>query len=127
MNTYTPPQEFEQHKSQWLAVGEKILSHYRCHKSPEGIGACIDLWKTDKAIDEDEFVNALGFVFGEFLAEQYGGAWVIVEDAFGTALGLQQRTNEYFFPLDAISKRLQDDSEALREIPSLAAYYAESR
>lgn len=126
MKTHTPPQDFEKHKFQWLAVGEKILHHYGCPRNPEGIGACIDLWKSDKAIDEEEVLNALGFVFGELLAEQHGGTWVIVEDEFGNALGLRQSTNRYFFPLDAVSKRLRDDSEASREIPSLASFYAEN-
>lgn len=126
MNAQTLPQEFEKHKAQWLEVGEKILHHYGQPKTPKGIGLCIDSWKSDKAIDEEEFLNAVGFLFGDLLIRQSGGKWVIVEDAFGRSVGIEKLSDRIFFPLDAISKRLRDDSDASREIPTLADFFAKN-
>ena len=116
----------ERDKEKWISVGQKILVFYGLCRTALGIGMCIDRWKTDRRVPEDEMIDGLGFLLGDLIIELHGGSWVWVVDEFGQSPAVQRRQDGWIcFVLDSVSKRLRDDSTAEREIPSLVDSYAQ--
>jgi len=114
-----------QHKNEWITVGRKILAHYGCAETPAEIGKCIDMWKKDHRVAEQEMIDGLGFLFGEWIVTEHGGSWVWVSDSFGEIPAIQRVPGgSITYALDVVSKRLRDGSIAARELPSIADVYA---
>ena len=65
-------------KNSCIVAAGKILSHYNCSASAEGIGDAIDKWKVSKDILEQEMIDCLGFMLGDLCISNFGGEWVIV-------------------------------------------------
>lgn len=72
------------------------------------------------APDETYQLQALGVVFGDALAEEYGYEWIIIEDEYGRDPALRVNLNDaesskvrhlHSFPLTMISKRVEDGEE----------------
>jgi hypothetical protein len=113
-------------KDEWKEVGIKILQHYRLDTSIPGIGKCIDAWKKDRGVVEQEMIDGLGFLLGDIIIGIHGGRWVWVKDDFGDIPAIQRVEGGYVtYILDVVSKRLRDDSVAAREIQSIADFYSE--
>jgi len=112
-------------KETWTQVGRRILGYYDFHVSPAGIGKCIDVWRRDRSVPEEEMINGLGFLLGDLAIEQYGGEWCWVKDDFGETPAIQ-RTHDGFVShtLDWVSKLLTDTTMiAEREVPSLVEVF----
>lgn len=76
-----------------------------------------------KAIRSDDVTSwqALGVVFGDFLAERHGLTWVVYEDELGASKALRWRdTDNFVFPVTVFSKRMQ-----FNETPEPHAIYAD--
>ena len=72
-------------------------------------------------------IDGLGFALGELLIMTHGGNWVFVTDSFGRTPAIQRIVNgSITYALDAVSKRLRDDSNAEKELPTLAEVYSKS-
>jgi hypothetical protein len=115
-----------QHKDNWVSIGTQILSHFQCDFSISGIGKCIDCWKNDPCVPEEEMINGLGFTLGELMLARHGGTWVFVTDSFGRTPAIQRIANgSVTYALDAVSKRLRDNSHAEAELLSFAEVYSQ--
>jgi hypothetical protein len=108
-------------KTTWAQIGRRILASYGCDATPGGIGKCIDIWRGERRVPEDEMLDGLGFLLGDLAIEQYGGEWCWVKDDFGETPAIQRSQGGYIsYALDWVSKRLTDTTVvAEREIPSL--------
>ena len=76
-----------------------------------------------KAIRLDDVTTwqALGVVFGDYIAEQHGLTWVVYEDELGVSKALRwQDTDNFVFPVTVFSKRIQ-----FKETPAPLAIYAD--
>ncbi|MCO4830753.1 MAG: DUF3806 domain-containing protein, partial [Gammaproteobacteria bacterium] len=76
-----------------------------------------------KAIRFDDVTTwqALGVVFGDYIAEQHGLTWVVYEDELGVSKALRwQDTDNFVFPVTVFSKRIQ-----FKETPEPRAIYAD--
>jgi len=49
-------------KDMWKATGSKILALYGCADTVSELGRCIDSWKNDKRVPEQEMIDGLGFL-----------------------------------------------------------------
>jgi hypothetical protein len=127
MKTVTPLSEsVTRDKDRWAAVGRRILAFYGCRETVSEVGRCIDCWKKDQRIPKGEMIDGLGFLLGELVIAGHGGTWVWVVDEFGQTPAVQRVTGSWIaYVLDAVSKRLRDESVAERELPSLVDVYAE--
>ena len=113
-------------KEQWKAVGGRILAFYGCSETVPEVGKCIDLWKKDRRVPEGEMIPGLGFLLGELILAKHGGSWVWVEDEFGQVPAIQRAPEGWIaYVLDAVSKRLRNDSVAERELPTLVDSYVQ--
>ena len=127
LNIEPLPADVMHDKDNWVGIGSQILSHFRCDFSISGIGKCIDCWKNDPCVPEEEMIDGLGFALGELLIMTHGGNWVFVTDSFGRTPAIQRIVNgSITYALDAVSKRLRDDSNAEKELPTLAEVYSKS-
>lgn len=127
MNIQKATERLLKDKDQWKKIGEKILDYYKHPVSYEGIGSCIDDWKVNQNVKEEEMIDGLGFLFGDLCIKNSGGYWVMVEDQWGKTPAIQKVDNgPVFYALDIISKRLRDSGEAKREIPSIAYVYGQN-
>ena len=105
-------------------MGTQILGHYGCDPTFTGIGAAINKWRESKDVVEQEMIDGLGFLFGDLVIGAHGGKWVMVEDQWGTTPAIQKQDDgQVWYALDAVSKRLRDDCDASRELPSIADIY----
>lgn len=117
-------ENIRQDKDAYIVAAEKILNHYGCSISAEGIGNAIDKWKKSQDVVEQEMIDCLGFLLGDLCINSAGGKWVMVTDSYGTTPAIQTPKEENIsFVLDSVSKRLRDNSEAKREIPSVMWLY----
>lgn len=111
-------------KDQWVAIGRQILAHFGCGSTVSELGRCIDSWKQDRCVPEEEMIDGLGFALGELLIAEHGGRWVFVTDSFGQTPAIQRvAEGSVTYVLDAVSKRLRDDSRAEAELQTLADVY----
>jgi hypothetical protein len=82
-------------------------------------------WLGSEALDGalvNETINSVGVQFGQFLVDQLGFAWTIVEDAQGTDLAVRAlpgRGDVLVFPANFVAKRWQR-----RELNFLASSFA---
>lgn len=117
-------QQMLNNKAYWKAEGRKILLQYGCHEDFAGIGQCMDLWKLNPAIEEQEIIDGLGFLLGELCIDQFGGEWVWVEDEHGEIPAIhQQGSDQVVYVMDAVSRRLRQHCIAEAEIPMVAETY----
>lgn len=127
MNIQKATEQLLEDKDRWKEIGKKILDYYKYPISHEGIGSCIDNWKVNQNVKEEEMIDGLGFLFGDLCIKQSGGLWVIVEDQWGETPAIQKIDNgQVLYVLDVISKRLRDSREAKREIQSIAYVYGQN-
>jgi len=71
-------------------------------------------------------INGLGFTLGELMLARHGGTWVFVTDSFGRTPAIQRIANgSVTYALDAVSKRLRDNSHAEAELLSFAEVYSQ--
>ena len=113
-------------KESWTVVGRRILAFYGCSETVSEIGRCIDCWKKNRRVPEGEMIDGLGFLLGDLVIAQHGGMWVWVVDEFGQTPAVQRSQIGWItYVLDAVSKRLRDDSVAEKEIPSVVDTYAQ--
>ncbi len=72
-------------------------------------------------------IDGLGFALGELMVVQHGGCWVLATDSFGRTPAIQRIANgSVTSVLDAVSKRLRDDSHAEAELQTLANVYSKN-
>lgn len=115
------------HKDEWLGIASQILAHFGCGNSISEIGRCIDLWKKDPCVPEDEMIDGLGFALGDRILTEHGGRWVFVTDSFGETPAIQRiAEGSVTYVLDAVSKRLRDHSRAEAELQTLADVYCQT-
>jgi hypothetical protein len=127
MQSVTPISDaVKRDKEMWKAAGSKILASYGCAETISQLGRCIDSWKKDRRVPEQEMIDGLGFLLGDMILAQHGGKWVWVEDRFGQTPALQAPNDRILYALDVVSKRLRDNSVAEKELPSVADVYAAS-
>ena len=120
------PAAVSRDKDEWVRIAQQILAHFGCGNTISEIGRCIDEWKRDPCVPEGEMIDGLGLALGELLIAQHGGAWVFVGDSFGRTPAIQRIAEGYVtYVLDAVSKRLRDDSVAEAELQSLADVYGQ--
>jgi len=118
------PSEVATHKEQWKSIGSQILAHYGCDISFEGIGRAINKWRDGKEVVEQEMIDGLSFLFGDLIIGAHGGRWVMVDDQWGITPAIQKQDDgQVWCALDVVSKRLRDNSDASRELPSIAYVY----
>jgi Domain of unknown function (DUF3806) len=125
MQSVTPISDaVKRDKDMWKATGTKILAFYGCAETISELGRCVDSWKKDKRVPEQEMIDRLGFLLGDMILAQHGGKWVWVEDSFGQTPALQAPNGWILYALDVVSKRLRDNSVAEKELSSVADVYA---
>jgi hypothetical protein len=61
--------------------------------------------------DPNVHINRVGAAVGEILVRRAGLQWVVVEDEYGTELGVHGESNDILlFPMNAVAKRWTGDS-----------------
>src|SRR5262245_15437644 len=68
---FTPPQNDDER----LALCDEMIRWWHCEPQ-------------EQRIDANRIVNLVGVAMGDVLAREFGLAWKIITDAFGTDLGL---------------------------------------
>ncbi len=121
-------QENANYKIYSIQKGKEILQYYKCEETLSGIGRAIDLWKKTQEYTEKEMYHYLGFLLGDLLIKEYGGHWVWATlDGYDGAPAVQgENHGGVSFVNDSVRKRLHEDNEAEREIPSLGKIYEEN-
>jgi len=87
-----------QNDDERLALCDEIIRWWHCEPR-------------DQRIDAHRVVNPIGVAMGDVLAREFGLAWKIVTDAFGTDLGLWRAKGQIVLsPVHSVAKRFADES-----------------
>ena len=111
-----------------IKEAKQILQYYKCEETLSGIGKAIDLWKIEQKYTERDMYHYLGFLLGDLLIKEYGGHWVWATlDGYDGAPAVQgENLGGISFVNDSVRKRLHEENEAEREIPSVGKLYREN-
>jgi hypothetical protein len=95
----------EELRAEGIALDASAISEYAERRRAE--------WATspDLAGDPNVDINRVGAAVGEILVRGSGLAWVVVDDEYGTELGVLGQPNDILlFPMNAVAKRLTGES-----------------
>jgi hypothetical protein len=102
-----------------VVAGKEICEHYGFPLTGQVSSKLLDqvfhAWWNDKnneKVSDEQIVNYLGCLFGEFLQETFASKWKIATDAFGTDLALDVVMPGHTWeiaPLAFVAKRVQSD------------------
>jgi hypothetical protein len=119
----TTIKELQPRDHNWITTnaekGRKICEHYGIPSasqiSPKIFDKVFQTWWNDKGNDrvsENDIVNCLGCLFGEYMRMKFGMEWKIITDKYGTDLALQVEHGENIVevaPLSFVAKRVEAD------------------
>ncbi|GEM_PF-1407458 len=88
------------------------LSNY----TAEDLDKLIYLWLNKKElfkfVDEEEFINAIGAGFGNYLNKTYNTVWTIIDDEYGTDYAcVSESPNFKAFPFSSVWKAVEERRE----------------
>jgi hypothetical protein len=82
-----------------LALCDELIRWW--HREPE-----------EQRIDPNVVITLVGITMGDVLAREFGLAWKIVTDAFGTDLGLWRAKGQIVIsPINSVAKRFADERD----------------
>ena len=102
-----------------IGLGKLIIKHYFPQDeeiTPEVLDKTFKSWREDKNEDKptkEEVIRGLGCLFGDLFVMKNGWRWKDYVDIAGRTLAvhLDEGNGYYAFPLDSISKRIEEESQ----------------
>lgn len=79
--------------------------------TPNELDIVFSRWMTDEEPKElaDEVAAALGAAFGDYLVDEHGFRWVVVQDEYGREYAVSDAAARVTaFPRSSVSKRIED-------------------
>jgi hypothetical protein len=94
-------------------LGDKDLTNYTTKDLDELLYRWNKKTYDFKYIEENQFVNAIGAAFGNYLNKEFGTIWTVISDEYGTdyACISKGEYNFQLFPFSSAWKAIEQDRE----------------
>ncbi|NCB40261.1 MAG: DUF3806 domain-containing protein [Erysipelotrichia bacterium] len=99
-----------------LAKGRELLKQFAVQPNTTADAKLLDeifsQWANNKQNDfsREDIANGLGSLFGELLKNDFGCAWQMIEDRYGSEPAvIHELTGSIVFPINAVWKRIEPE------------------